>query len=139
MGSVSFTLTGVSVGSEIRRIPHSGNARLHWAQRARWNRAWKEAAGWYATSTRNGTRIGRIVALENAAKREVTITLHCIRQLDPDNAYAAAKPIVDGLKGILIADDSPEHIRLVVRQLRVSKRAEERVEVEVGAMGEKAA
>lgn len=128
--TVSFTLSGVSVGSQIRRIPHSGNARLHWSARYKWNRQWKDQAGWGARAALKGAYA------PGWMKAEVTITLCSLQELDQDNAHAAVKPIVDGLKGILIVDDSPEHIRLVVKQKRVSKRAEERVEVEVRAMTE---
>jgi hypothetical protein len=35
---------------------------------------------------------------------------------DVDNLYSRAKPLVDGLKGVLIVDDSPAHLDLEVRQ-----------------------
>jgi hypothetical protein len=121
---VSFAINGVRVGSKIRAIPHSGNARLHHHERARWNRAWREQTGLTALAHRNGGEWPLAFAA-------VTVTLHSIQELDEDNAYAAVKPVVDGLKGILIVDDSREHIRLAVKQKKVSHRAEQRVEIEV--------
>jgi hypothetical protein len=132
--TISFTLSGASVGSKRRTIPHSGNARLHWAQRAKWNNSWKEQTGWAAKKAIWDTIAYGFVDL--SVKSLITITLHTCRLLDADNAHACVKPIVDGLKGILIADDSPEHITLTVKQKKVSKRAEECVEVEVRSVGE---
>lgn len=121
----NFSLGGASVGNRRRAIPHSANARLHWSERARWNQAWKIQAGWAARIARAGYTV------DLAAHAQVTVVLHSFQLLDDDNAHAAAKPVIDGLKGILIADDSPQCIELRVCCSPVKRRADERVEVSV--------
>lgn len=121
-----FTVGPVSVGRACRRIPHSANARLHWAVRNRWNRAWKDQAALEALAVRPGAPY---------RKATVVITLRSIHLLDTDNAYACVKPIVDGLKGVLIVDDSLDHLVLQVQQQRVGKRNDEGVHVSVSPMG----
>ena len=36
--------------------------------------------------------------------------------MDQDNTYAAAKPLLDALKGEVILDDSPDKLQLTVYQ-----------------------
>lgn len=131
--TISFWVGPVSIGAvkpQYRGIPHSGNARLHWSVRARWNRAWKKQTALAALAAR-GTVSG--FPLPFAL---VTVELLSIQPLDRDNAFAAAKPVIDGLKGVLIEDDSEKHIRLDVRNVKVSRKAEEKVLVLVMADSE---
>lgn len=52
-------------------------------------------------------------------KRLVEITLIGPRDLDPDNATAACKPLLDAIRRLgWLVDDSPAHLELVVTQER---------------------
>ena len=65
-----------------------------------------------------------------AGKQSVYIAQTRRRLLDPDNLYAACKPILDALKTWgLIADDSPAHISLTVFQ-RVGKEKQTQIDIE---------
>jgi Holliday junction resolvase RusA-like endonuclease len=47
----------------------------------------------------------------------VTFIYHSRRHVqDRDNLYARCKCLVDALKGLLLVDDDPAHLELVVRQ-----------------------
>ena len=109
-----------------RALPHSPNSRMHWAEKARWTKAWKEQVGWRCIETN---------AHANRSHTEiparVTVVLYTCRPQDYDNSVASVKAIVDGLKGVVIADDSPEHIQLSVQTIKVNKKYDERVEIEL--------
>jgi hypothetical protein len=65
-------------------------------------------------------------------KANIFITLYTCRLMDYDGAYGSIKPILDGLtdNGIII-DDSPKFIKLNVTQIKVNKKCDERVEMEI--------
>lgn len=71
----------------------------------------------------------------------VTITRYSVGTLDEDNLVGGCKPLVDVLKpasgknphGLgLIGDDTPDRLKLVVRQVKC-RRVEQRTEVEIAA------
>ncbi|MDE2105289.1 MAG: hypothetical protein KGL39_49140 [Patescibacteria group bacterium] len=91
--------------------PSLNGGTRHWGTRYRIGNEFKYLAGWQAKVIRRG------LPLEHA---KVTCTLVRVGGLakDVDNAYTSIKPIVDGIKGILIVDDSTAHIELLVNQER---------------------
>ena len=104
----------------------SSNAvmRWHWTRRARLWREWSRAV-WAATRATPRTRsVQDPVAVE--------VVHHRARLLDPDNAVAAAKPLLDALVAAgLVYDDSPRYLTsLAVRQCRCRTR-EQRVEASI--------
>ena len=98
-----------------------GYLRMHWAKRAKYNEAWawriRGAMGWPA------------VFDQAPDKARVTITQYRKRTMDYDNLVASCKCVLDALVDWeLIADDSPDHIELVVKQ---EKSAETHTEIEI--------
>lgn len=84
-------------------IPHSANARLHWAEKARRTKLWRDGACVRA-------RANRIPPLQRA--RVVIEWLPPdLRRRDPGNISGAAKAICDGLvdAGVL-PDDDAKHL-----------------------------
>jgi hypothetical protein len=65
--------------------------------------------------------------------RVVTIVMHRASfLLDMDNAFAAVKPVVDGLKDAgLIQDDTPALLELRVQQQRVASRKAQKTMIRV--------
>jgi hypothetical protein len=84
--------------------------RRHWAVDRRLKKRWHKLV-WVALFEQPyGAR-----ARFNKAK--VTITRCSPRMLDADNAVGSVKHVVDALRACnVIADDTPEHIELIVRQ-----------------------
>lgn len=119
---VTFNIQGVP--------PSWSNRRLHWARRNAEMAVWRESAYF-------GSAAARVLAHWICAdkrfgdRRDVEVVLHRVRLLDIDNAYSSVKPIVDGLKGQLIADDSPEWIDLTVRQVKVSNYRQQKTVITV--------
>ncbi len=132
--SITFAIPPVSVGKRRpreRRVPHSLNHRMHWAERYRWNRAWKEAIGWEVLARRK-----RLPPALPLPRCRVGFTLYAVHLYDAhDNLPAAVKPLVDGLKvngGCgLIADDAPGNFECSVSQVRVNRKSDERVELTI--------
>lgn len=117
--------------------PNLSNHRLHWAQRHRILREWKRSAFMLGTSARN-TEGWNVATAQD--RRQVVITLRRSPLLDPDNAYASVKPVVDGLVSAgLIHDDGPVFLELTVRQEKARRRFEQRTIIEVFAMGARSA
>ena len=64
-------------------------------------------------------------------KARIGIYLYTCRPQDQDNSVASIKGILDGLKGIAIKDDNQNELELSVKTIKVAKRIEERVELEL--------
>jgi hypothetical protein len=123
---IQFKVGPVYVGVQERRIPHNTNARLHWANRHRWGKQWKESVG--AGIWENKKKLGKMPY----EKARVLVTLFTMKLLDKDNAYASVKPIVDALKiyGVIV-DDRMDCIDLSVEQQQVKHRVDEKVILEI--------
>lgn len=125
---VSFKFFGVTIGNhrrqEHRYIPHSLNHALHWRKRALWTQAWKEAV-WHSVLQYKKT-LGK-VPLDHPT---VKIILHSIHKMDRDNAWSAAKPIIDGLRyaGVLF-DDRNEDFECDVKWQKADHIPDQGVEV----------
>lgn len=60
----------------------------------------------------------------------IEIIYYCVQEMDFDNAYTSAKPLVDGLvEAMIIPDDSPKFIQLKVHCKKVKHRPEQRTEI----------
>lgn len=107
------------------------NQRMHWAIKAKWGAAWKEAV-WGAWLEQR-PRMTKI-PLEFA---KITVFLHVVTLMDYDGAYNAVKPLLDALKvkdGIgIIIDDSPKYIDLEVKQIKTAHRVDEHVSIQIDA------
>lgn len=115
---------------ECRSIPKNmSNARLHWAVKSKWTNAWKTAVMEQVALQR--TKLGKLPI----PYAKVTITFYATHLMDYDGAYNAAKPLLDALKSKdgagVIVDDSPKYIDLLVEQVKVRHKPEERVRIEV--------
>jgi hypothetical protein len=98
------------------------NQRLHWRERKRRNDAAKDAAafGWL--------KVGR-PRLEVPVDVEIVVKRG--RVLDPDNAQAGCKPIIDALfKNAVTPDDSQQWVRFTGTRVESGKRWKGREEVE---------
>ena len=89
------------------------NARMHWAVRAQWTKAFKQAVKSELLQKRIDAH--NLIATRKG-KAWVRITFYSCRRMDQDNTYAAAKPLLDALKGEVILDDSPDKLQLTVYQ-----------------------
>lgn len=106
MTTVSASGYTLSVGDH----PPGPNARLHPLARYRLCRPLTEAVAWQARALHQGPPWER-------ARVEVVFVHRSRRYLnDPDNLVARVKCLIDGLKGVTIADDGPAHLELIVRQ-----------------------
>lgn len=96
----------------IPDVPPSLNMlmRMHWSKRKKLIDLWHRWI-WVACS-QAGVR-----TRDPLPFAKVTVECRRKRALDPDNLYASAKPVLDGLRAHgLILDDSPSHITLTVTQ-----------------------
>lgn len=107
-----------------RYVPHSLNHRLHWSVRARWNAEWKDLV-WRATLQERYKLAPLPIPVAN-----VEVIFYVCHRMDRDNAYSAAKPIIDGLKvsGIL-TDDCEDHLELKVRTVKVEHIRDQGIEL----------
>lgn len=118
---------------KCRRLPLGPNARLHWRERHKWNGAWAEEVFWkirenYPQLTKMGMPFDRAI---------IYLTIYATHPPDLDNAVAACKPIVDGLKGIVIKDDSYDKCEIRVKVEKVRHKKDEHVEIEVEKLSSK--
>lgn len=87
--------------------------RMHWAMRSRLKSDWM----WMLKIA--GRDVGLNKLLEKVPFKKVTIVSHRKRLLDKDNAYGASKIPLDAIKELgWIEDDSTEHIKLKVEQVK---------------------
>jgi hypothetical protein len=104
--------------------------RMHWRARKREQAAWDALV----LQALNGSR-----PKMERARVEIT-RFYAKHPLDPDGLTGSAKMPIDALVHAgIIPDDSPEHIELVVLQVKVATVKEERTEITVTAMEAKRA
>lgn len=126
--TAKFTVPPQYIGKTLQRFafPPSLNKRLHWAKRGRVNAAFKDFAWPLALQT----------GLRKLKKVKVVFTVMSIQELDTDNLYSLPKPIMDAIvQAGVVENDTPEFVRLAVKQKRVHHRADECIEVEIEDIG----
>lgn len=95
----------------------------HWARRHAHDQKWKQAVGWMVKVH------GR--PLQPLERADIDCIRYATRECDADNCAVSFKPLLDGLKGLVIVDDSPKHVQVFYRFEKVTKRAEQRVRIVV--------
>jgi hypothetical protein len=92
---------------------------------------WKQLAWTLGHSARNAAHWPPLDRVE-PARRWIRFDVHRHRLLDADNVVASVKPILDGLKGVLLVDDNERWMGwLGVEQHRAPVASAERVVVSV--------
>src|SRR5258708_22083825 len=149
LGTSSPTRSLYSVSFELLNVPPNW---LNWnrglKERISLRAAWKDMTWAAALIARN--MYGWLLATAEEF-RYVSITCYRVKELDePDGLSASIKPIVDGLKAVqykkiggggrhtfrimgpgLIYDDSPQYVKVKVKQIPVAHYADEKTFVEV--------
>lgn len=111
------------------------NQRGHHMQRHADMKRWKDLAWTLGQSARNEAGWPPLDRVEEPAPRWVAFTLHRHRLLDTDNAWSSIKPLLDGVKGVLVVDDSPKWCQVLsVAQLQIPPARPEQVVIVVYAV-----
>lgn len=110
-------------GTKCRRLPYGPNKRMHWAERARWTKAWQEEVYYWLAE-----QYPQRAILERAT---ITLTFYTTRPQDFDNTVASAKPLIDGLKGWAIRDDDATHCEMRFKIKKVEHKNQEKVKIEI--------
>lgn len=117
-------MTTLTMALLDNNFPPSLNRRLHWRARSALNIAWKNHVYWHVMEQK--TKMGKMPY----PWTDIKIIYYACRPMDWDNAYTSAKPLVDGLKVAgVIEDDSPKHIELLVRTIKVAHLKEQKIEI----------
>lgn len=124
MLKITIDLPAASIRGKHRYVPHSLNHPIHWSVRYKWTKVWK-----YLVSVCVMEHRQFIMATEGE-KSNVTVIFYVCRRMDRDNAYTAAKPIVDGLKECgVMKDDSEDFLNLTVKTVKVSKIKDQKTQI----------
>ena len=117
---------------EIPSVPPNwSNMRVHPIELYRQKKAWFETA--YMLSHKARVEAGWPMAAPMDGVREISFTIYKTwPAFDADGAWAAIKPLLDGLKKTLIWDDGGKFIRIpAVDQVRVKSQKDRRVVITV--------
>src|SRR6202011_2872641 len=117
----------------IPGVPPSPNELkgLHPMEHHRRTAPFKGDAYFAAQSARNKAGWPLPIRTETPTPRYVRVWLYRARQLDQDNAVGSLKPVIDGLKKILLWDDSPNWCRLLDPIQKPLEGGQERTVVEI--------
>lgn len=97
---------------EVLGMPPSPNQTLrwHWARKAKLKKEWTETV---AAAALVAKQQAQLKGLYDHCTIHFHISVGDNRRHDPDNLnWAVTKPALDGLQGILIADDNIESVTL---------------------------
>lgn len=104
------------------------NRKIHWSIRSKWTHAWKDQVSIALNNFRKEIKSKKYPLV----KAKVIIKLFTCSLMDYDGAYGSVKPCLDSLtENGVIMDDSPKYIDLKVEQVKVNKKCDERVEMEI--------
>jgi hypothetical protein len=107
----------------------------HWQAYARLRRKWEEALKYGVASGRS-----RHFLEDSAAhyKMRVAVTVHHLRETDPDNLVGSLKPILDALQNIkFLCNDNALHLELVPPKQELCKTVRDcRTEIWIGPIME---
>ena len=109
----------VTVSGKLWRLPPSLNARVHWAERYKINKAFQESLYWQLKDA----------GIPKCQRINVTIQTFSCHPQDLDNIAASFKGIGDALiYAEVIPNDSPEYLRtLIIKSDKANSKKEERV------------
>lgn len=111
---------------ELNGVPPSPN-RSRWAREDAELLTWKTAATYAARGAANKAHWEKPPPpVTPPVKRFVNFTLYRHRLIDSDHVYTSVTPLFNGLKGVLIVDDSPDWAELHVHQVQIELAARER-------------
>lgn len=124
---IKLTLQQVCVGKKCRRIPHNQNHNLHWAARYKWNEEWKAEVHVALAFFRK--QLGKLPW----GFTKIKLVFKSVQEIDYDNLYACAKPLIDALKikggyGVII-DDKKAFCSIEAEWQKAHHRVEEGVEI----------
>lgn len=102
-----FTVPGVP--------PNWANERMHRMQLAQAYADWKWLVNRLAHGARNRAGWPRPIKTDPPAPRWVEFTQYRYTLLDGDGVWNSMKPLIDGLKGALVVDDSPTWCLVIAR------------------------
>lgn len=110
---------------ELYGLPplQAAGSRGHWARRHRIASKWKHDV--WASVLAAGK------PSEPLWRAHIECIRYGIRTPDHDNLVASFKSCIDGLKGVLIVDDSPDYLSVTYRFVRVYKLKAQRIELVV--------
>jgi hypothetical protein len=101
---------------------------------------WRTKSAFLARGARARAHWDVPTKVDPPAPRWVSITLYRWRRLDDDHAWASVTPVLNGLKGALILDDSGPWCRLWrVEQINPGQQWPERTSVTVSLVAPEAA
>lgn len=106
----------------IQGVPPLPNDRkgAHWGRIAAERAEWRRVSRLIAIDARNR---GSLPWPSGRVRLELAFVYPTARMPDVDNAAAAAKPVIDGLVGVLIDDDGPRCVRELRARLVQDPRA----------------
>jgi hypothetical protein len=125
-------VTQTEITFEIPGCPPSPN-RTRFTREDPELTAWRERATYHARGAANRAHWPKPPPRPPIpAPRWVSVVLYRRHLLDEDHAWASVTPVINGLKGSLLVDDSPEWCRLwSVRQERHTESHRDRTVVTV--------
>lgn len=107
----------------------NSNQRLHWAQRARITREWRDTAAWVV-------KAAHVPHVQGKAHITAVLLFPDNRRRDPANWYPTVKACIDGLVPAVLDDDSHTHLEGPdMRHRVVPGRARPAVELHITDLG----
>jgi len=112
-----------SITIELKGLPPTPNARMHWRAKAKHNRQWREVARIMASRQKPPQPWPRV---------KLELTRYSSAPCDQDNNIASLKPVIDGIRdaGIMV-DDNPNCVESITARWETAKQNEGRVRVRV--------
>jgi len=115
---------------ELEGLPRLQGDVINWRIRAKERKGWHNAVAWAVRAC------GVPPPSVTLSQARITVTRYSSANTSPDadNMAYAAKPLIDGLIGLLIANDTPACIGTPVYRWEKTKRGGGRVTLEVATM-----
>jgi hypothetical protein len=130
--SVSVTTQPTVVTLKIGGVPENwSNSRYGKAvHQKQYSGPWHRAASLIAKQALNQAKLAPQEAPHPQRRVEIMI-FRCAPMFDPDAIAHTMKPVIDGLKRLLIYDDSLTYLDLDVEQTRIYKRIEQYIQITI--------
>lgn len=115
------------------------NKRVHWAVRAEETKEWRTRTALLAQSARAaaGWPLPERTKVAEIRWLEVAMFRYSKYLYDADGAWSAVKPLIDGLKGVLLVDDNKNWCRMLTAPYEIqvplsnAQKHRQRVELKV--------